>query len=76
MTDHVYRKYPDHAEAIQTLRNKDTDFSEICDDYEEMSTWLAAQNHSLDPHSEECIQAQEIIRNLEDEIIKKLEENQ
>ena len=76
MTDHVYRKYPEHAKAIQALRNKDADFSEMCDDYEEMSTWLASQNRSIDPHSEECVQAQEIIGNLEDEIIKKLEEYQ
>ena len=76
MTDHVYRKYPEHEEAIQTLRNNDADFSEMCDDYEEMSTWLAAQNRSIDPHSEECVQAQEIIQNLGDEIIKKIEESQ
>ena len=76
MTDHVYRKYPDHSDAIRALRNKDTDFGEICDDYEEMSTWMAAQYRSIDPHSEECVQAQEIIRGLEDEIMKKLEENQ
>ena len=69
MTDHVYRKYPDHAKAIRTLRNKDTDFSEVCDDYEEMSTWLASQNDLIDPHSEECAKALEIIRDLEDEII-------
>ena len=76
MTDHVYRKYPDHTEAIRALLKKDADFNEMCDDYEEMSTWLAAQSQSIDPHSEECVQAQEIIRNLEDEILKKLEENQ
>ena len=74
MTDHVYRKYPDYAEAIRALRNKDSDFSEMCDDYDEMCTWLTIQGHCIDPHSEECVDAQEIVRDLEDEIIKRLEE--
>lgn len=76
MTEHVYRKYPDRAEHIQALRNRDTEFSQICDDYEEMCTWLAAKTRSLDPHAEEFNQAKEIIRDLEDEINQKLEENQ
>ena len=43
MTDPVYRKFPDSADAILALRNKDSDFSQICDDYDEMYTWLATQ---------------------------------
>ena len=74
MTDHVCRKYPDYAEAIRALRNKDSDFSEMCDDYDEMCTWLTEQSHSLEPHPKEYVDAQEIVRDLEDEIFKKLEE--
>lgn len=76
MKDHVYRKYPDHVEAIQKLRNKDATFDEICNDYEEMCTWLAVQSCSLDPHCLECTDAREIIRDLENEIIEKLGRNQ
>ena len=72
MTEHVYRKYPDCAAAIQVLINRDARFSEMCDDYEEMCTWLAAQTRPLDPHAEEITQAKEIIRDLEDEIIQRL----
>jgi uncharacterized protein YdcH (DUF465 family) len=75
MTEHVYRKYPGRAERIQELKNRDTQFGEICDDYEEMCTWLAAQNRRLEPHSEEITQAKEIIRDLEDEIKKALEKS-
>ncbi len=76
MTEHVYRKFPEHAALIQALRNKDAAFREICDDFEEMCTWLAAKSSSIDPHAEELLHAGEIIRDLEAEIIKKLTENQ
>ena len=76
MTEHAYRKFPEHAALIQALREKDRTFREICDDYEEMCTWLAAQSSSIDPHAEERLHAREIIRDLEAEIIKELTENQ
>ena len=76
MTEHVYRKFPEHAALIQALMNKDAAFREMCDDYEEMYTWLAAESGSIDPHAEELLHAGEIIRDLEAEIIKKLTENQ
>ena len=76
MTEHVYRRYPDRSERIQALKNTDAQFCEMCDDYEEMCTWLAAQTRPLNPVSEDITQAKEIIRDLEDEIIQKLEKNQ
>ena len=76
MIIYVYRKFPDRAAFIQALRNKDTALREICDDYEEMCTWLAAQSSSINPHAEERLHARKIIRDLEAEIIKKLTENQ
>ena len=72
MTGHAYRKFPEHAALIQALREKDRTFREICDDYEEMCTWLAAQSSSIDPHAEELLHAREIIRDLEAEIKKVL----
>ena len=74
MTEHVYLKYPEHVKAIQALRHKDAAFSEMCDDYEEMCSWLAAQSCSIDPQSEECADAREIIRDLEDDIKKALKD--
>ena len=76
MTEHVYRKFPDRAAFIKALRDKDTTFREICEDYEEMCTWLVAKSSSIDPHAEERLHASKIIRDLEAEIIKKLTENQ
>lgn len=75
MTEHVYRRYPDRVERIQALKNRDTQFCEMCDDYEEMCTWLAAQTGPLDSHSEEYIQAKEIIQDLEDEIARALKKS-
>ena len=72
MTDHVYRKFSSHIEAIQALLQKDTTFREICADYEEMCTWLAYHCRSQGRSSEECDRARELIRDLEDEITKVL----
>ena len=74
-TEHVYRKFPNHIEAIQELLNKDDTFREICDDYEEMSTWLENYCYSKGRPSEECDHAREVIRDLEDEIRRKLKES-
>ena len=68
MTTHVCRKYPSHTKAIRALRDTDASFNEMCNEYEEMCTWLVAQNCSTDSLSEECIDAREIIRDLEAEI--------
>ncbi len=72
MTDYVHRKFPNRAAFIQALRNKGTAFREICDDYEEMCTWLDDYCRSQARPSEECDHARELIRDLEDEIIKVL----
>ncbi len=68
MSGHVYIKFPDLVEAIQTLKIKNSAFGEMCADYEEMCTWLSAQCRPKDPQSEECDRAREIIQDLEDEI--------
>jgi len=75
MTEHIYRKFPDRAAVIQTLMNKDATFRETCADYEEMCTWLAAQSSSIDPHSAEYVHTCEIIRELEEEVEKRLKDS-
>ena len=72
MTDHVYRKFPNYLEAIQALMQKDANFREICADYEEIYTWLKDCCRLQDRPSKECDHAREVIRGLEDEIIKVL----
>jgi uncharacterized protein YdcH (DUF465 family) len=72
MTDHVYRKFSQHREAIQVLLQENTTFKEICDDYEEICTWLAFYRRSESRASEEYDRAREMIRDLEDEINKVL----
>ena len=68
MAEDIYRKFPNHIDAIQTLLRKDATFCEICANYEEMRTWLACQEHPEGRPAEECDRAREVIRDLEDEI--------
>lgn len=68
MIEHVYQKYPNRTEAIRALRKSSASFNEMCNDYDEMCTWMAEKNCSTDPLTEECTHAREIIRDLEAEI--------
>ena len=72
MTDHVYRKFPDHIEAIQAILQRDTTFGEICAEYEEICTWLASQSHAEPRPEKETEHARQVIRSLEAEIKKAL----
>ncbi len=75
MGNHVYQRYPQLFDAIQALEANDAMFRDVCADYEEICTWLAAQcefNAIRDP--EEYTNARELKRDLEDEILKLLEE--
>ncbi|MDJ0957958.1 MAG: hypothetical protein QNI91_13905 [Arenicellales bacterium] len=76
MSDYVYRKFPLLTEAMQALRAKDATFREVCTDYEEICTWLAARDDgSADADPKEYVDAQEVKLDLEDEILKLLEEH-
>ena len=74
MSDHVYRKFPNHFEAIQALLQKDATFREICADYEQIYTWLDEYCHSQGRPSNECDHARQLIRELEVEIIQVLKD--
>ena len=71
-TEHVYRKFPNHTEAIQALLQKDATFREICADYEELSVYLDEYCRSKGRPSIECDHTRELMRELEDEIIQVL----
>ena len=75
MTDHVNKKFHNHIGQIQTLIQKDATFKEICADYEEMSTWLDGYCDSVGRATEECHRAMEVLKDLEDEIHRKLKES-
>ena len=68
MTDHVYRKFPNHSDEIQRLLQHSTVFKEICDDYEEICSWLAFHDRTECPPTEEFNDAIELMEELEDEI--------
>ena len=74
LTEHIYRKFPNHIEAIQFLLQKDAAFGEICDDYEKVCAWLESHCRQDGPSSKQCDGARNLIRDLEDEIHKALEE--
>ena len=76
MSDYVNRKFPQFTDDIQALRAKDATFREVCADYEDLCAWLAAKNDaSRPPDLEEYGDARELKRDLEDEILKLLEEH-
>lgn len=72
MTDHVHRKFADQLERIQSLLQKDAAFAEMCADYEEICTWLAAHSRTQSPSTDECDQARDLMRDLEIEISNSL----
>ncbi len=74
MAEHVYRKFPNHIDAIQTLLQKDATFEEVCADYEEICTWLAFQKEPTVLSTEEIEYARELVRDLENDISKALRE--
>ena len=76
MGDYVNRKFPQLIDAIQALKAEDATFREVCADYEVLCVWLAAKNDtSRPPDLEEYGDARELKRDLEDEILKLLEEH-
>ena len=72
MTDHVYTKFTDQINRIRMLLQKDAAFREMCADYEELCTWLAAHKRSQAPSPEELDHAKELMQGLENEIAETL----
>ena len=64
MSEQVFTKFSSQRESIRALLQKDVRFREICADYEEICTWLAALDYSAS--SEEQSRARELIRDLEE----------
>ena len=68
MTEHVYRRFPDHVEVIQALLQRHGTFRDICTDYDEICAWLDHYCSTIGRPSEECDHARQVMRDLEDEI--------
>ena len=76
MGDYVNLKFPQLIDVIQALKAKDATFREVCADYDDICTWLAARDdRAAAPDPEEWAHAREMKRDLEDEILKLLEEH-
>ena len=69
MADYAYHRFPDHVPAIKALVETDRTFSAIMTDYEEMCTWLATVNRGRSSDKREIEHAQQLIRDLEEEIL-------
>ncbi len=67
MSDHVQRRFAGHIECLNRLRQQDAVIDELCDDYEEVCTWLAACV-SLGKSSTDRQASRELVAALEQEI--------
>ena len=68
MTAHVFRKFPSYISAIQNLLKHSNAFREMCDDYEEICTWMDSLDCSEDPQAIDYDHARELKLELEEEI--------
>lgn len=73
MNYHVQKKFPEQSSLIRELLQRNEMFAEICADYEEVCTWLAGRTSKAELTAEEYSVAQDLIRELEDEIIAAVE---
>ena len=72
MCDFVLERFPEHSQLISQLFQEDADFREICADYEELATWLDADDQEGGRPEAECVEARRVLESLELEIIRKL----
>ena len=68
MIDHLQRRFGDHLEAINKLRQDNEMFAEMCAHYEELCTWFSARTSVQELTPEERYQARELIEELQSEI--------
>ena len=70
MTDHLLQRFPNQIKELRAIILENNDFAELCSDYEEMCTWMAVRCHEIDQHRQECEQALQILKELEEEILR------
>ena len=73
MCDFVLERFPERSQLISQLFQEDADFEEMCADYEELATWLDANDQEGGRPEAECVEARRVLESLEVEIIRKLQ---
>lgn len=73
MYEHFSEKFPEQSAAISVLARLNTALRAVLADYEELSTWLAAQEPSEPRSADELERARTLARELEAEILNHLE---
>ena len=76
MIDHLQKRFGDHLETINRLRQDNEMFAEMCAHYEELCTWLTARTSEQELTTEERSQARELIEELQSEISETRRSNQ
>jgi hypothetical protein len=72
--NHLQKKFPKRYEHIEALLQKSRVFEDLCGDYEEICTWLTSHKRTVGHTEQELNYAREIIRDLEDDIIRALKQ--
>ena len=69
----VRERFPEWSEQIQHLAQQDLDFQEVCSDYGDLSSWLAAHDHEACPPESTCALNRLLFAELEVEILQFLQ---
>ena len=75
MSDYLFRGLPHRIETIKMLLKTDDHIREICADYAEMTAWIEHHCRSENQPKEQCNYARQVIRELESELIRALEDS-
>ena len=73
LCEHFEKRFPEQRAAVSALTHLDTALRAILGDYEEIRTWLAAEDSSMPRDPGELEQARALARDLEIEILNRLE---
>ena len=76
MFERVLSQFPENRDAIIELYANSETFREICADYMEMTIWLERQEQSGKQSTGMYRHATELLKELEDELVKSLEGKQ
>ena len=68
MDSYLKNRFHHHLDTIQSLQRSSDKFWELCMNYEEICTWLAAKSSETEMTTEEHKAASELIQELEKEI--------
>ena len=73
MNTSFLERFPEWSEIISQLNQRDADFAEICEDYQELSEWLVAHEHEGCTSESECAANRLLLEELEIDLLKILD---